>query len=520
MDVTNEKKTDGETKNGTYKETQEKREQILSERYIIWRKNAPFLYHCLLKYTLDWPSLSIEFLGAENSFKSKINYFTNKILLGTHTSNQDCEYAYIGEIRWPVYSLKEDVLCYENYTGYLSIKKKKKKIQTIPAFEIKAKLLHPGNVVRATHMPNNPFFIVTQTENGNILLFDYSKHPSFPSDTSTSYPQMILSGHTGEGTGLCWNYNKIYDYSKGKTQSKGKGSMKNKTTDVDKEVEKEKEKEKEQSSKEEEYGSGLNPNDILLASCSADGSICLWDVEKGTKSNNVPRSFGLSKNIKSANCNAKICENVSTITPLCTWINQQKRTPLNDIFFHPQFKTALSVCDDDGCLHIYDIRKKSFFTKPEITFQDTSNNSMNTFSFDNYFESIFVTGHSNGIINLWDLRNNKESILKLDYHTDSINRVSFCLASSGIFGSCSDDGTACIWDISRDSSKYEGICKTEDDYYNSWKMVPKELLFVHGGHIGSVIDLSWANCNTFLAATVGIDNTLQVWQLNEQFLMR
>lgn len=131
MDGKQEKKNEGESKNVTEKEVHETNEQILSERYIIWRRNAPFLYHCLLKQTLDWPSLSVEFLGIENSFKSKINYFTNKILLGTHTSSQDCEYAYIGELRWPIHSLKENVLHYENYTGYLSIQKKKKKITNI-----------------------------------------------------------------------------------------------------------------------------------------------------------------------------------------------------------------------------------------------------------------------------------------------------------------------------------------------------------------------------------------------------
>ncbi|SBS86089.1 chromatin assembly factor 1 subunit, putative [Plasmodium ovale curtisi] len=462
---------------------------IMNERYIIWRRNTPFLYSSLLKNKLEWPSLTVEFMGSENSFKSKTNYFTSKILLGTHTSNQDSEYVYIGEIKSPLYCTKEDVLQYENYTGFLSTKKKKK-CHPLPSFEIKAKLLHPGEVIRATHLPSNSFFIVTQTYNGNILLFDYTKHPSFPSDISTCYPQMILKGHTAEGNGLCWNSNKIYD------NYKTNGNVFNKLGDNDA-----------MESNDENAGQ-INTSNLLLASCSADGSICLWDINKGTKSNEVPRTYGINKIGKTADYNIKIYENTPTLSPLCTWTNKNEKTSLNDIFFHPKYFNVLGVCDDNGYMNLYDIRKKKFFTKPEINFKD-HNEPMNTFSFDHFSEYIFSCGYSDGLISIWDIRYNKESLLNLDYHTQSINRIKFCLMQSGIFGTCSDDGTACIWDISRNSKNYEQVRKLEDDIYNNPKKIPKQLLFVHGGHVGSVYDMSWANSNTFLVATVGADNSLQ-----------
>ncbi|CRH01780.1 chromatin assembly factor 1 subunit, putative [Plasmodium relictum] len=505
MDIKNEKnksfdlKDSYESKTPIEKETNENTNvDLLNERYIIWRKNTPFLYSSLLKNKLNWPSLTVEFLGSDNSFKSKTSYFTNKILLGTHTSNQDFEYVYIGEIKFPLYSIKEDVLQYENYTGFIS-SRKKKKAYSLPSFEIKAKLLHPGEVIRATHLPSNPFFIVTQTNNGNILLFDYTKHPSFPSDVSTCYPQMILKGHKSEGSGLCWNINKVYD------------NYRNPNTYIE-------ENENDIKKNNNELGE-VNPSDLLLASCSVDGSICLWDISKGTKCNDVPRTYGLNKTGKPADFNIKTYENTTTLNPICTWTNKNKETSLNDIFFHPKFNNALGVCDDDGCMSLYDIRKKNFFSKPEINFKD-HNEAMNTFSFDNFSEYIFSCGYSDGLISIWDMRYNKESLLKLNYHTQSINRIKFCMMSSGIFGSCSDDGTTCIWDISRNSTTYEQIKKSEDDIYNSSKKIPKQLLFVHGGHIGSVYDLAWANSNTFLVATVGVDNSLQVWHMNEQFIFQ
>ncbi|CAG9473416.1 chromatin assembly factor 1 P55 subunit, putative [Plasmodium vivax] len=473
---------------------------ISGERYIIWRRNTPFLYNALLRNKLEWPSLTVEFIGSDNSFKAKTNYFTNKILLGTHTSNQDSEYVYIGEVKAPLYSTKEDVLQYENYTGFIN-NKKKKKGHPLPSFEIKAKLLHPGEVIRATHLPSNSFFIVTQTCNGSILLFDYTKHPSFPSDTSTCYPQMILKGHSSEGSGLCWNINRVYDScAKQGTAFKARGEADDEPLG------------------DESLG-GVNTSNLLLASCASDGSICLWDINKGTKSNEVPRTYGINKTGKSADYNLKIYEHTPTLSPLCTWKNKNEETSLNDIFFHPKFKNVLGVCDDNGFMSLYDVRVKNFFSKAELSFKD-HNAAMNAFSFDTFSEYAFCCGYADGLVSIWDLRHEKGSLLQLDYHTQSINRIKFCLMQSGIFGSCSDDGTACIWDISRNSSTYGQVRKMEDDIYNNAKRIPKQLLFVHGGHVGSVYDLSWANSNTMLVATVGVDNSLQVWHMNEQFLFQ
>ncbi|GAW82271.1 chromatin assembly factor 1 P55 subunit [Plasmodium gonderi] len=494
---------------------------ITNERYIIWRRNTPFLYNALLKNKLDWPSLTVEFIGSENSLKSKTNYFTNKILLGTHTSNQDSEYVYIGEVKAPLYSTKEDVLQYENYTGFIN-NKKKKKCYPLPSFEIKAKLLHPGEVIRATHLPSNSFYIVTQTYNGNILLFDYTKHPSFPSDTSTCYPQMILKGHTSEGNGLCWNINRVYDSCGKHTNvfNEPNDSFEIDATDAADATDVTDTTARLEATENEDDNFGdVNTSNLLLASCGADGSICLWDINKGAKSNDVPRTYGINKTGKNADYNIKMYENTPTLNPLCTWINKNKETSLNDIFFHPKFNNALGVCDDNGCMSLYDIRVKNFFTKPEVNFKD-HNEPINTFSFDFFSEFIFSCGYSDGLISIWDMRYNKESLLKLDYHTQSINRVKFCLMQSGIFGSCSDDGTACIWDISRNSTNYQQVRKLEDDIYNNPKKIPKQLLFVHGGHVGSVYDMSWANGNTFLVATVGVDNSLQVWHMNEQFIFQ
>jgi len=49
--------------------------------------------------------------------------------------------------------------------------------------------------------------IATKTVDGNVLLFDYTKHPTKPID-DVHKPELKLVGHTAEGYGLSWNKKK------------------------------------------------------------------------------------------------------------------------------------------------------------------------------------------------------------------------------------------------------------------------------------------------------------------------
>ena len=46
--------------------------------------------------------------------------------------------------------------------------------------EIDIKINHDGEVNRARYMPQNAFIIGTKTPSADVLVFDYSKHPSRP----------------------------------------------------------------------------------------------------------------------------------------------------------------------------------------------------------------------------------------------------------------------------------------------------------------------------------------------------
>ena len=46
--------------------------------------------------------------------------------------------------------------------------------------EIEIKISHEGEVNSACYMPQNPCIIATKTPSSDVLVFDYTKHPSKP----------------------------------------------------------------------------------------------------------------------------------------------------------------------------------------------------------------------------------------------------------------------------------------------------------------------------------------------------
>lgn len=57
-------------------------------------------------------------------------------------------------------------------------------------------------------MPQNANMIATKTPFGDVLVFDYQKHPTLPESTEVCKPNLRLKGNTEDGYALDWNSNK------------------------------------------------------------------------------------------------------------------------------------------------------------------------------------------------------------------------------------------------------------------------------------------------------------------------
>lgn len=70
-------------------------------------------------------------------------------------------------------------------------------------FNIVQKIDHKGEVNKARYQPQNPNVIATMCTDGRVMIWDRTKHGSFP--TGEVNPQLELIGHTKEGFGISWS---------------------------------------------------------------------------------------------------------------------------------------------------------------------------------------------------------------------------------------------------------------------------------------------------------------------------
>ncbi|XP_059384699.1 histone-binding protein RBBP7-like [Carassius carassius] len=175
-------------------------ERVINEEYKIWKKNTPFLYDLVMTHALEWPSLTVQWLPDVNRPEGK-DYVVHRLVLGTHTSDEQ-NHLVIASVQIPNDDAQFDASHYDSekgeFGGFGSVSGK---------IEIEIKINHEGEVNRARYMPQNPCIIATKTPTSDVLVFDYTKHPSKPDPSGECSPDLRLRGHQKEGYGLSWNPN-------------------------------------------------------------------------------------------------------------------------------------------------------------------------------------------------------------------------------------------------------------------------------------------------------------------------
>ncbi|KPJ04811.1 putative histone-binding protein Caf1 [Papilio xuthus] len=175
-------------------------ERVINEEYKIWKKNTPFLYDLVMTHALEWPSLTAQWLPDVTRPEGK-DYSVHRLILGTHTSDEQ-NHLLIASVQLPNEDAQFDASHYDNdkgeFGGFGSVSGK---------IDIEIKINHEGEVNRARYMPQNPCVIATKTPSSDVLVFDYTKHPSKPEPSGECHPDLRLRGHQKEGYGLSWNPN-------------------------------------------------------------------------------------------------------------------------------------------------------------------------------------------------------------------------------------------------------------------------------------------------------------------------
>ena len=219
---------------------QEEEELEPEDEYKVWKKNTPYLYDVLITWGLDWPSLCVNWIPNVD-YLSESPYYIQKLVLGTNTSGQESDYLIIAKVRLPIskfvlkkyppekYLKKEDldyVKKLKNEEMIENYKKNEKKI------DIEVKIRHENEVNKAKVSPHENNIIATQTNNGEIHIFNYFNFPTEPKNDNIQEPSKRCKYHTKIGYALSWS----------------------------------------------------NFDKNLLLSGSYDGSVCIWDINsKNTK---------------------------------------------------------------------------------------------------------------------------------------------------------------------------------------------------------------------------------------------
>lgn len=174
-------------------------ERLIDEEYKIWKKNTPFLYDMVMTHALEWPSLTVQWFPDMQRVENA-DYIVHRLILGTHTSDEQNRLV-IAKLLLPNDDAQFDASRYDSdrgeFGGFGSVSGK---------IEVEVEMNHEGEVNRARYMPQNPYLIATKTPSSEVLVFDYTKHPSAPTDTNCR-PLLRLHGHSKQGYGLSWNPN-------------------------------------------------------------------------------------------------------------------------------------------------------------------------------------------------------------------------------------------------------------------------------------------------------------------------
>ncbi|KAF2455652.1 WD40-repeat-containing domain protein [Lineolata rhizophorae] len=175
-------------------------QKIVNEEYKIWKKNSVFLYDLLYSRALEWPTLTIQWLPDKKEIPGT-EMSQHRVLFGTITTGQAQNYIQIASIEMPN-PANPDPKEYDDQQAEIGGHGNAKKPYT---FNVIQKINHPGDINKARYQPQNPNLIATFSSNGNVYVFDRTKHTSQPKPDGEVQFELELAGHQMEGYGLDWS---------------------------------------------------------------------------------------------------------------------------------------------------------------------------------------------------------------------------------------------------------------------------------------------------------------------------
>ncbi|PIN19154.1 Nucleosome remodeling factor, subunit CAF1/NURF55/MSI1 [Handroanthus impetiginosus] len=164
-------------------------EEVVEEEFSVWKKNTPLLYDLVICHSLEWPSLTVQWLPSPPSSDGG-DLAVHKLVLGTHTSDGVSNFLMLADAYLPRDSSSPIGVDPDN--------------SIIPKVEIVQRIHVDGEVNRARCMVQNQAIIAAKTNGSEVYIFDSNKQVVDARGSSCD-PDLRLRGHDKEGYGLSWS---------------------------------------------------------------------------------------------------------------------------------------------------------------------------------------------------------------------------------------------------------------------------------------------------------------------------
>jgi histone-binding protein RBBP4 len=305
----------------------------------------------------------MSYLFSKNLRPSGKDYSIQRLLLGTHTSDDEPNYLQIAQVQLPNFDTEIDASKFDEerqeFGGFNGTNCRISIIQKIP---------HEGEVNRARYLPQNPCVIATKTTSGDVLIFDYTKHPSMPtSPNAPCQPDLRLVGHTAEGYGLSWN--------------------------------------------------PLKQGHLISA--SDDKTICIWDIRSGSRDQRKLDPLSIYKGHTSVvedvswhSFNENCFASVGDDQQICIWdasatsdrpmqvVSGAHQQEINCVAFAPANEFLLATGSADRTVAIWDLRK---LTVGPLHSCEGHQDEVLQLQWSPHDESVLASSGADRRLNVWDL---------------------------------------------------------------------------------------------------------------------
>ena len=138
---------------------------------------------------------------------------------------------------------------------------------------------------------------------------------------------------------------------------------------------------------------------------------------------------------------------------------------------------VLGAVGDDGMLSLYDLRQNTASSNTSLHSKE-----VNVLKFSPFDANLFLSASSDNTAALWDFRNLRFPLHVLEGHSGAVFSGAWSPVMRNVVATAGMDRRVIVWDLNR-----IGLEQTAEEAEDG----PAELLFVHGGHVSRVNDISW-----------------------------